>query len=84
MSACTSWGPSHCTSASAHNRRACKRELRRERKSWHPLLAGMDLLGDCEFIAIFDADFKPEPDFLASGCLTTVASKRPAFIKAVG
>ncbi len=45
---------------------------------------GMDLLGDCEFIAIFDADFKPEPDFLASGCLTTVASKRPAFIKAVG
>ena len=25
----------------------------------------MELLGDCEFIAIFDADFKPEPDFLA-------------------
>lgn len=44
----------------------------------------MDLLGDCEFIAIFDADFKPEPDFFASGCLTTVASKMPAFIKAVG
>lgn len=24
----------------------------------------MDLLPDCDFIAIFDADFKPEPDFL--------------------
>ena len=25
---------------------------------------GMDLLVDYDFIAIFDADFKPEPDFL--------------------
>ena len=25
---------------------------------------GIKLLGDCEFVAIFDADFKPEPDFL--------------------
>ena len=27
-------------------------------------LQGVKFLGDCEFIAIFDADFKPEPDFL--------------------
>ena len=27
-------------------------------------LQGIKLLGDCEFVAIFDADFKPEPDFL--------------------
>lgn len=25
---------------------------------------GMELLDDCEFIAIFDADFKPELEFL--------------------
>ena len=25
---------------------------------------GIKLLGDCEYVAIFDADFKPEPDFL--------------------
>ncbi len=25
---------------------------------------GVKFLSDCEFIAIFDADFKPEPDFL--------------------
>lgn len=25
----------------------------------------MERLANCEFIAIFDADFKPEPDFLA-------------------
>ena len=30
----------------------------------HPLLQGVKFLSDCEFIAIFDADFKPEPDFL--------------------
>ena len=29
-----------------------------------PLLQGVKFLSDCEFIAIFDADFKPEPDFL--------------------
>ena len=28
------------------------------------LLQGIKLLGDCEYVAIFDADFKPEPDFL--------------------
>jgi len=25
---------------------------------------GIKVLGDCEYVAIFDADFKPEPDFL--------------------
>lgn len=25
---------------------------------------GLDLLVDYDFVAIFDADFKPEPDFL--------------------
>lgn len=25
---------------------------------------GIKVLGDCDFVAIFDADFKPEPDFL--------------------
>jgi beta-mannan synthase len=28
------------------------------------LAQGVKFLSDCEFIAIFDADFKPEPDFL--------------------
>ena len=28
------------------------------------LCQGMELLDDCEFIAIFDADFKPEVEFL--------------------
>ncbi len=27
-------------------------------------MQGIKLLGDCEYVAIFDADFKPEPDFL--------------------
>ena len=27
-------------------------------------LQGIKVLGDCDFVAIFDADFKPEPDFL--------------------
>ena len=27
-------------------------------------LQGVKFLQDCEYIAIFDADFKPEPDFL--------------------
>ena len=25
---------------------------------------GLDILTDCDYVAIFDADFKPEPDFL--------------------
>lgn len=28
------------------------------------LRQGVKFLSDCEYIAIFDADFKPEPDFL--------------------
>lgn len=27
-------------------------------------MQGLDLLADYDYIAIFDADFKPEPDFL--------------------
>ena len=29
---------------------------------------GMVELADYEYIAIFDADFKPDPDFLVSRC----------------
>ena len=28
---------------------------------------GMELLVDYDYIAIFDADFKPDPDFLVGG-----------------
>ena len=28
------------------------------------IVQGVKFLSDCEYIAIFDADFKPEPDFL--------------------
>ena len=28
------------------------------------LVQGLDMLSDYDYIAIFDADFKPEPDFL--------------------
>ncbi len=30
---------------------------------------GLDLLVDYDFVAIFDADFKPEPDFLVRSSL---------------
>ena len=30
-------------------------------------LQGLDILTDYDYIAIFDADFKPDPDFLVSG-----------------
>ena len=36
---------------------------------------GMELLADYEYVAIFDADFKPEPDFLANFLLTSYADK---------
>ena len=29
-------------------------------------LQGMELLVDYDYVAIFDADFKPDPDFLVS------------------
>lgn len=32
---------------------------------------GMELLVDYDFIAIFDADFKPDPDFLVSAQFAT-------------
>ena len=35
----------------------------RPERAWQ-LCQGMELLDDCEFIAIFDADFKPELEFL--------------------
>ena len=30
------------------------------------LVQGLDMLTDCDYVAIFDADFKPDPDFLVS------------------
>ena len=36
----------------------------RGRRDRHACTQGMDLLSDYDYIAIFDADFKPEPDFL--------------------
>ncbi|KAK9905913.1 hypothetical protein WJX75_008869 [Coccomyxa subellipsoidea] len=42
----------------------CVRRTHRSGYKAGALKEGMDLLPDCDFIAIFDADFKPEPDFL--------------------
>ena len=40
-------------------------------------MQGLDMLSDYDYIAIFDADFKPEPDFLVSvsicGCCSLCA-----------
>ena len=32
------------------------------------ILQGLDMLSDYDYIAIFDADFKPDSDFLVSSC----------------
>lgn len=34
--------------------------------SFSSIMQGLDLLSDYDYIAIFDADFKPDSDFLVS------------------
>ncbi|KAK9837464.1 hypothetical protein WJX81_004395 [Elliptochloris bilobata] len=46
------------------------------------LKEGMELLDDCEFIAIFDADFKPEPDFLMRTLPYLVDNPQVGFVQA--
>ncbi len=41
------------------------------------IMQGLDLLSDYDYIAIFDADFKPDSDFLVSNNLLTLAFSRP-------
>jgi hypothetical protein len=37
-------------------------------------MQGLDMLSDYDYIAIFDADFKPEPDFLVSALCSSCSS----------
>ena len=42
-------------------------------------LQGLEKLTDYDYVAIFDADFKPEPDFLVSSCKPQLPLTPPAF-----